>query len=95
MRDRFELRAQHPVAQCLIRRLTVPRVYFDGGLSGRTRRVVCRPVGGEPYGGVGRHGQCAVPAVYRPIAEVMAAQRAGPVTPITRRLRPVLACKGG
>ncbi len=29
MRDRLELRAQHPVAQCLIRRLMVPRVYFD------------------------------------------------------------------
>jgi hypothetical protein len=29
MRDRFELRAQNPVAQCLIRRLMVPRVYFD------------------------------------------------------------------
>lgn len=32
MRDRLELRAQHPVAQCLIRRLMVPRVYFDAGL---------------------------------------------------------------
>ncbi len=28
MRDRLELRALDPVAQCLIRRLTVPRVYF-------------------------------------------------------------------
>lgn len=28
-RDRFELRAKDPVAQCLIQRLTVPRVYFD------------------------------------------------------------------
>jgi hypothetical protein len=29
MRDRFELRAQNAVAQCLIRRLMVPRVYFE------------------------------------------------------------------
>lgn len=28
-RDHLELRAKDPVAQCLIRRLTVPRVYFD------------------------------------------------------------------
>lgn len=27
--ERLELRAKEPVAQCLIRRLTVPRVYFD------------------------------------------------------------------
>ncbi len=27
--NRLELRAKDPVAQCLIRRLTVPRVYFD------------------------------------------------------------------
>jgi hypothetical protein len=29
MRERLELRALDPVAQCLIRRLTVPRVYFE------------------------------------------------------------------
>lgn len=29
MRDRLELRALDPVARCLIRRLTVPRVYFE------------------------------------------------------------------
>lgn len=28
-RDHIELRGKDPVAQCLIRRLTVPRVYFD------------------------------------------------------------------
>jgi hypothetical protein len=33
-RDRLELRAQDPVAQCLIRRLTVPRVYFDANWPG-------------------------------------------------------------
>jgi hypothetical protein len=29
MRDHLELRAKEPVARCLIRRLVVPRVYFD------------------------------------------------------------------
>ena len=29
MRDRLELRALDPVARCLIRRLTVPRIYFE------------------------------------------------------------------
>lgn len=29
MRDRIELRARDAVAQCLIRRLTVPRIYFE------------------------------------------------------------------
>lgn len=29
MREHFELRAREPVAQCLIRRLVVPRIYFD------------------------------------------------------------------
>lgn len=29
MRDRIELRAREAVAQCLIRRLTVPRIYFE------------------------------------------------------------------
>lgn len=29
MRDRIELRAPNPIANCLIRQLTVPRIYFD------------------------------------------------------------------
>lgn len=29
MRDQLELRAKEPVARCLIRRLVVPRIYFD------------------------------------------------------------------
>ena len=29
MRDRIELRAREAVAQCLIKRLTVPRIYFE------------------------------------------------------------------
>src|SRR5438067_6229073 len=29
MRDRLELRAEDPVARCLIRRLMVPRIYFE------------------------------------------------------------------
>lgn len=29
MRDQLELRARDPVARCLIRRLVVPRIYFD------------------------------------------------------------------
>src|ERR1700761_6217954 len=29
MRDRLELRAQDPVARCLIRQLIVPRIYFE------------------------------------------------------------------
>ena len=32
--DRLELRAKDPVAQCLIRRLVVPRVYFDADWPG-------------------------------------------------------------
>jgi hypothetical protein len=36
MRDRLELRAQDPVAQCLIRRLVVPRVFFDAEWPGKT-----------------------------------------------------------
>ncbi len=43
MRDRLELRAQHPVAQCLIRRLMVPRVYFARGLSFLVRKGYLRP----------------------------------------------------
>jgi hypothetical protein len=39
MRDRLELRAMDPIARCLIRRLTVPRIYFEaawpGALGGR------------------------------------------------------------
>lgn len=34
MRDHLELRAQDPVARCLIRRLVVPRVYFDADWPG-------------------------------------------------------------
>jgi hypothetical protein len=34
MRDRLELRAQDPVAQCLIRQLIVPRIYFDADWPG-------------------------------------------------------------
>ncbi|AKT37341.1 hypothetical protein [Chondromyces crocatus] len=29
MRDRVEFRAKEPIARCLIRRLVVPRIYFD------------------------------------------------------------------
>ncbi|MCU0690370.1 MAG: hypothetical protein MUF54_03125 [Polyangiaceae bacterium] len=29
MRERIEIRAQEPVARCLMRRLTVPRIYFE------------------------------------------------------------------
>jgi hypothetical protein len=29
MRDRIELRAYNPIAQCLIRQLVVPRIYFE------------------------------------------------------------------
>jgi hypothetical protein len=36
VRDRLELRAQDPVAQCLIRQLIVPRVYFDADWPGMT-----------------------------------------------------------
>ena len=42
-RDHLELRALDPVAQCLIRRLMVPRVYFDApwpGLPGRNVDVL-------------------------------------------------------
>lgn len=39
MRDRLELRAQDPVARCLIRRLTVPRVYFEAEWPGSAQRV--------------------------------------------------------
>ena len=34
MRDRLELRAQNPVAQCLIRQLIVPRIYFEADWPG-------------------------------------------------------------
>ena len=37
MPDRIELRAQNPVAECLVRQLVVPRVYFEvewGGMPG-------------------------------------------------------------
>jgi hypothetical protein len=34
MRDRLELRAQDPVARCLIRQLIVPRIYFDADWPG-------------------------------------------------------------
>lgn len=37
MPDRIELRAQNPIAECLIRQLVVPRIYFDAewpGMSG-------------------------------------------------------------
>ncbi len=34
MRDRIELRAQNPVAHCLIRQLIVPRIYFDADWPG-------------------------------------------------------------
>jgi hypothetical protein len=34
MRDRIELRAQNPVAQCLIRQLIVPRVYYEADWPG-------------------------------------------------------------
>jgi hypothetical protein len=34
MRERLELRAQDPVARCLIRQLVVPRVYFDADWPG-------------------------------------------------------------
>lgn len=54
MRDRFELRAQHPVAQCLMRRLMVPRIYFDAewpGLLGRRTDVLVidRDGTGDPH----------------------------------------------
>lgn len=39
-RDRIELRAKDPVAQCLIRRLTVPRVYFDAEWPGFEQHAV-------------------------------------------------------
>ncbi|AUX22424.1 uncharacterized protein SOCEGT47_029270 [Sorangium cellulosum] len=34
MRDRLELRAQDPVARCLIRQLIVPRIYFEANWPG-------------------------------------------------------------
>jgi hypothetical protein len=34
MRDRIELRAQDPVAQCLIRQLIVPRIYYEADWPG-------------------------------------------------------------
>jgi hypothetical protein len=34
MRDRIELRAQNPVAHCLIRQLIVPRIYFEADWPG-------------------------------------------------------------
>jgi hypothetical protein len=34
MRDRIELRALNPVAQCLIRQLLVPRIYFESDWPG-------------------------------------------------------------
>lgn len=39
-RDRFELRAYDAVAQCLIRRLTVPRIYFDAEWPGLADKTV-------------------------------------------------------
>jgi hypothetical protein len=39
-RDRLELRAHDPIAQCLIRRLTVPRVYFEANWPGFAGRAV-------------------------------------------------------
>jgi hypothetical protein len=54
MRDRLELRAQHPVAQCLIRRLMVPRVYFDADWPGFANSpvdvlVIDRDGTGDPH----------------------------------------------
>ena len=54
MRDRFELRAQHPVAQCLIRRLMVPRVYFEAEWPGLPDArvdvlVIDRDGAGDPH----------------------------------------------
>src|SRR5438034_1165179 len=40
MRDRLELRAQDPVAQCLIRRLMVPRIYFEAEWPGMAEERV-------------------------------------------------------
>ncbi len=43
MRDRIELRAINPIAQCLIRQLVVPRIYFDAewpGLPGERASVL-------------------------------------------------------
>lgn len=39
MRERIELRAQDAVARCLIRRLTVPRIYFDAPWPNHENRV--------------------------------------------------------
>ncbi|WP_437305097.1 hypothetical protein [Sorangium sp. So ce388] len=40
MRDRFELRAQNPVASCLIRQLIVPRIYIDADWPGMADGLV-------------------------------------------------------
>ncbi len=43
MRDHLELRAKEPVAQCLLRRLVVPRIYFETewpGMPGHTVDVL-------------------------------------------------------
>lgn len=40
MPDRFETRAKNPVAECLIRRLIVPRIYFDANWPGLPERDV-------------------------------------------------------
>jgi len=40
MRDRIELRAQDPVARCLIHRLVVPRIYFDADWPGMADSTV-------------------------------------------------------
>lgn len=40
MPDRWELRARDPVARCLIRRLVVPRVYFEADWPGGDGRTV-------------------------------------------------------
>jgi len=63
MRDRLELRAREPVARCLIRRLVVPRIYFDAPW---------------PKDGAGRHDVVAIDRDGNGDAHVVRIRKAAP-----------------